>query len=67
MYDDIIKEWNAQADEFNYWEALGEEEKIEFAFNCALAMAAGRLSMLATTDNSIRHAIHIINICKCSA
>lgn len=31
MYDKVVSAWNAQADEFNYWENLGEDEKIEFA------------------------------------
>ena len=31
--DKIITAWNDQADEFNKWDDLGEDEKIEFAFN----------------------------------
>ena len=30
-YDDIKKAWNTQADEFNQWCELGEDEKIEWA------------------------------------
>jgi len=29
-YNEIVQAWNEQADEFNYWENLGEDEKIEF-------------------------------------
>ena len=29
-YDDIIKKWNSQADEFNDWDTLSETERIEF-------------------------------------
>jgi len=32
--DKIISAWNAQADEFNYWENLEEDEKLDFAFSC---------------------------------
>lgn len=31
----IVALWNAQADEFNYWENLDEEEKIEFTIKAA--------------------------------
>ena len=62
--DKIIAAWNAQADEFNYWECLGAEEKLEFAFDYGLSVAAGRLNTLALDDNSIRHAVNIINECK---
>ena len=30
-YEDIKKAWNTQADEFNQWCELGEDEKIEWA------------------------------------
>jgi hypothetical protein len=30
-YPEIIEKWNAQADEYNQWDNLSEEEKIEFA------------------------------------
>ena len=28
--------WNAQADEFNQWDALGEDEKVEFVAVCRI-------------------------------
>jgi len=31
MYNEIVRLWNAQADEFNSWEALSMEEQTEFA------------------------------------
>lgn len=31
-YKEIIDRWNKDADEYNSWDNLGEEEKIEFAF-----------------------------------
>ena len=30
-YQQIIEAWNAQADERNQWDVLGEDEKVEFA------------------------------------
>jgi hypothetical protein len=30
---DIIESWNAQADEHNQWDYLGDDEKIEFAIS----------------------------------
>ena len=34
-YDQVIAAWNAQADEYNQWDSLGEDEKIEWALKCA--------------------------------
>ena len=28
----IIEKWNQAADEYNQWDTLGEDEKLEFAF-----------------------------------
>ena len=36
-YQQVIAAWNAQADEHNQWDALGEDEKIEWAVACAKA------------------------------
>lgn len=33
-YQQVIAAWNAQADEHNQWDALGEDEKIEWAVAC---------------------------------
>jgi hypothetical protein len=33
MTSDLIKaQWNKQADEYNQWDDLGEDEKIEWAY-----------------------------------
>ena len=32
MTEYIISEWNKNADEYNQWENLSEDEKIEFAY-----------------------------------
>ena len=32
-YQDVVEAWNDQADEFNQWCELDEEEKINFAIN----------------------------------
>ena len=34
-YQQVIAAWNAQADETNQWDSLGEDEKIEWALKCA--------------------------------
>ena len=36
-YDEIRHAWNAQADEHNQWDDLGEDEKIEWAASIAAA------------------------------
>ena len=36
-YQKVVAAWNAQADEHNQWDALGEDEKIEWAVACAKA------------------------------
>ena len=38
-YDEIKAAWNAQADEHNQWDDLGEEEKIEWAASISAAKA----------------------------
>ena len=35
-YDEIRHAWNAQADEHNQWDELGEDEKIEWAARVAV-------------------------------
>ena len=34
-YQQVVAAWNAQADEYNQWPDLGEDEKIEWALKCA--------------------------------
>lgn len=41
-YEQVIASWNAQADEHNQWDALGEDEKIEWAVACAKAAPAAQ-------------------------
>ena len=31
-HQNVIEAWNNQADEWNQWTDLGEDEKVEFAF-----------------------------------
>lgn len=62
--DKIVRAWHAQADEFHYWENLDDDKKLAFAFNYALDIASSRLNKLALNDNSIRHAVNILNDCK---
>lgn len=39
-YAEIIAAWNAQADHMNQWPVLSEQEKVEWAWKCALEKAA---------------------------
>lgn len=39
-YAEIIAAWNAQADAMNQWAELSEQEKVEWAWWCALDKAA---------------------------
>lgn len=41
-YDQIVAVWNAQADDYNQWDELGEDEKIEWAVECVHAAVAQR-------------------------
>ena len=36
-YEQVIAAWNAQADKYNQWGELGEDEKIEWAVACVKA------------------------------
>lgn len=40
MTDHIIKSWNAQADAMNKWDALGEDEKLAWAYQRGMERAA---------------------------
>lgn len=37
----IIEVWNKQADEYNQWPDLGEDEKVEFAFRLGVSKQKG--------------------------
>ena len=63
-FNTIVDAWNAQADEDNQWDALGVDEKVEFAAEysaaqmqerCAKAVEALRVS--GGTEWSEDHAI----------
>jgi hypothetical protein len=43
-YDEIKDAWNARADEHNQWDALGEDEKIEWAASIAAKARRAPLS-----------------------
>lgn len=34
-YENIVEKWNQAADEYNQWDELSEDEKIEFAITLA--------------------------------
>ena len=58
-YQHVIASWNAKADEHNQWDALGEDEKIEWAVACAKAAPQAVVEPL--TDEQIQEAILPIN------
>ena len=35
-YREVVDKWNQQADAYNGWEELGEDEKIEWAMRVAI-------------------------------
>ena len=47
--DEIKAAWNAQADEFNQWDELGEDEKVEWA--AAYAVTKERAAISKATDD----------------
>jgi hypothetical protein len=47
LYATIVKEWNDNVDGYNQWEALSEDEKVEFAYSLG--------KMLGLMDNHINH------------
>ena len=42
LYQDIVRKWNDDADEYNQWGELDECEKIEFAYLCGVQWPALR-------------------------
>src|SRR5574344_2312410 len=48
-YDEIKAAWNAQADEHNQWDDLGEDEKVEWAAR----LAAAKTAQLATVTAAL--------------
>ena len=38
-YSEVVDLWNKQADEYNQWDELGEDEKIEWAMRVAIEAA----------------------------
>ena len=50
----VIEAWNAQADEHNQWEALGDDEKIEWAMQAARALPEGLEPVAHIRKNGFR-------------
>lgn len=38
-YREVVDKWNQQADAYNQWDELGEDEKIEWAMRVAIETA----------------------------
>lgn len=51
-YQQVVAAWNAQADEHNQWDALGEDEKIEWALKCA-DQFRGATKMMQTAQQAL--------------
>ena len=57
-YEEIKDAWNAQADEHNQWDELGEDEKVEWAFDCGAGLSMATpdlmkaLKLIANSENS---------------
>ena len=57
-YNEIKTAWNAQADERDHWNNLGEDKKIEWAFDCGAGLSMATpdlmkaLKLIANADNS---------------
>ena len=59
-YEQVIAAWNAQADKYNQWGELGEDEKIEWAVACVKATPPAVVVPL--TDEQIVGVMHSIPI-----
>ena len=55
MYDRIVNSWNIQADKYNQWSELGEDEKIEYAVKYT-AMCCREISQqrFLATDQAVK-------------
>lgn len=53
-YDQIVAAWNAQADDYNQWDELGEDEKIEWAVECVHAAVAQGEPLAWMDDGTLR-------------
>lgn len=47
---EIIDSWNAQADEYNQWDDLGEDEKLEWAMQMEREACAKLCDEMASRD-----------------
>lgn len=56
--EEIIAAWNAQADHMNKWDALGEDEKLEWAMK-AEREACAKLAKATVCDTHIPTGVKI--------
>lgn len=53
-YQQVVAAWNAQADEHNQWDALGEDEKIEWALErCDQFRGAAKMMMMQAAQQAL--------------
>jgi len=50
--EDIVKLWDDQADEYNKWDSLDADERVQFAIKC-MGLDTTRLDWLADKNNLI--------------
>lgn len=48
--NDVIDEWNKQADKFNQWDNLGSDEQVEFAIKCCQSPQKKQTEILSVND-----------------
>lgn len=50
-YNDIVDQWNDEADEFNQWDSLDIEEKVEYAYKLGSTNMSNTLKPIFTIDD----------------
>jgi hypothetical protein len=56
-YEEVISAWNAQADDANSWDALGEDEKIDFTTALGREACAAEIRKLRELCREAYHAL----------
>jgi hypothetical protein len=55
IYDEIVTRWNKQTDEFNQWDNLSIDEKVEFAYQCGTELAECKAALAKTEAELTNH------------
>lgn len=59
-YQQVVAAWNAQADETNQWDSLGEDEKIEWALKCCDQFRGATKMMQAARQEPTRKYLTVV-------